>query len=260
MTKLLAMILVLLTSCSGCATAPGSWGGTYDRSELRRQTEMKESFLIKKQVVYMSPPGSEKPLSAQVSAGTGFVVAAHGKVSMVMTAEHVCAVPEKIESEVDDVKIELPVVNAKFMLQDIEGDWHAAAVVYADSVNDVCVLSMADFKPPSVAKLASPSFKPPLGARLETSGAPGGEYDWHSSTLQEGFMTGFESFDGIIYLKSSIPIAPGASGSAVYYNGRVVGMVTRVYRGFHHISYLVTAEHLNSALREAEKRWRAGNR
>lgn len=259
--KKLALLLAiaLVSGCSGCATAPGSWGRTSDASELQRQSEMRESLFVKNRVVYASPPGSDQALSVKVWGGTAFVVASDRKAheALVMTAAHVCAVPETVTDKTKDgVELELPVIMNVFSLQDIEGDWHPASTLYADEKTDVCVMVVTGIDATKVVSISD--SVPPLGARLETSGAPGGEYDWHSSTLQEGFMTGFEVFDDhddVVYLKSSIPVMGGASGSAVYYRGRVVGMVARVHTRFHHISYLVKGEYLKSALSEAKKRW-----
>ena len=251
--------IALISGCSGCATAPGAWGRSSDPSELQRQDEMRESLLVKNQVVYMAPPGSEKPLGVRNWGGTGFVVAVDRKSheALVMTAAHVCAVPDSVSIEMPDgSEVEMPTILNSYTLQDIEGDWHAAKQVYSDERTDVCVLAVSDLDTKKVVSISS--SVPPLGGRLETAGAPGGEYDWHSSTLQEGFMTGFEVFGDhtdVTYLKTSIPVMGGASGSAVYYRGKVVGMVARVHSRFHHISYLVEGEHLKSALSEAKKRW-----
>jgi len=263
MKSFLLATLVLIAGCSGCATThpPFSiWGNTDDQGALFNQRLMRQTVQVLQILNVITPESKTKGLGHLPEFGTGSIVASdiRAQESLVLTAGHVCVTPESHKTRLaeDGDPVELPVISSTYKIQDIEGVWHDATVQSLDMSHDLCVLRIRKFVGP-VAEVTS--SMPPLGALLLNPSAPARTFMKWTVPVFEGYFSGFWKFkdmdEGDAMLVTSIPAMGGASGSGVYYQGKIIGILTRVDSEFSHITYLVHAGHVVDILAEAKKNW-----
>lgn len=194
--------------------------------------------------------------------GSGFVVDKYlneGRVeSLVMTANHVAElkVGDMISQRTLDEETQLyaMISNVEMVVNTFDGvDIPAYPLVTgASDTRDVAVLLVAG-DAGVVASLAD--GPPPVGAEVLSVGAPHG---WHPRGQfmavdgrwlgpVDGSVTGSPEPMGF-YNAVSTPSAPGFSGSAVWYKGRVVGILVRGSGEYEELTLLTSIGWMHRAL------------
>lgn len=94
---------------------------------------------------------------------------------------------------------------------------------------------------------------PPVGAGVMISGAALGYHPSGIFIITDGRYMGVdkETEEEIV----TIPTAPGHSGSAIYYKGKIVGLLSKRTIAYEHISLCVNLENIKSLLQLAERIW-----
>lgn len=173
--------------------------------------------------------------------GTGWVVARDGGRSYIMTAGHVCETRQAIEDP-DPLGLgtgSMSVVKSvDYVLIAPSGQqYEGAEVVLDDDSVDLCVLSIkGDFGDP----IPLASVDPQYGSRGWYVGAPraiwgggiAGIYEVTYSGRGTPFKGGCDICDNEMEVFSTSEGAPGASGSPILVNGRVVAVLNMVSSRF----------------------------
>lgn len=154
----------------------------------------------------------EGPDVGKTSIGSGVVIASRrsklpGKATVIiLTAAHVMA------------------AKGGILVIGPDGKSHTARLVRTDPINDLALLwTRLDLPSAELGSL------PEWGARLQVVGNPLGTGTlWASEGLFSGSVA--TKVEGVITVRSrlSAPTHPGNSGGGVWYNGRVVGIVTNI--------------------------------
>lgn len=279
---LIALILAFLASCSPKQVR---WGGleqddiresvykvkvtlTLDTSSLNKKEESTAPEKKKEHMVTFYDRDvqviSETSDTIEVGwSGTGWVGARSVGKSYVMTAGHVCESGSVFETQYLDwskfqvVTLELPIIKVEHTLISRDGTEFTGAKVLRDedlddefNGNDLCMLQVA-------GNLGSPipvaSEDPPYGGIAEVVGAPrglwGGGIAVASDVKYSGRGSVFDvSPDGLAF---NGPVAAGNSGSAVTYQGWVVGVVSLGATRFPSLIHAVPHERIREFMRKA---------
>lgn len=253
--KMLTLVtLLLLTACQGCVRRwPDPQG--LDAREMMVSTVKVRVKVEGTWAVANSLGVSLVPDTLEWS-GTGFVVASDRSrgtgESLVMTAAHVGHVPRTIvrkdgESVVPRVFL---VKSVERTVERLDGSECPAEPSFEDLDHDVSVLRTGCVAG-STADLAD--RLPPQGAFVSVTGCPEGFHEPGVFAVTDGRYLGTHP-DGELLL--SAPAAHGSSGSGVFYQGRVVGLLRAVYE-FDHVTTAVDLSYLRHALRRALEAWDA---
>lgn len=196
-------------------------------------------------------------------SGSGVIVSNNKKnnTSVILTAWHVCdrfPVGFKVEGLFDTIEVveEDQVVIASNM-QDVK----ITKVLYKDKKTDTCVVE-ANHAFDHDADLADKM--PPRGAMAQVVGAPLGEWGKFLVSMSDGRYLGSTTIQVLAGITDTIPThmpdfayysfagAPGYSGSGVYYDGKLVGLMTAGSDGYEHASYGPSVDALEWALQQAK--------
>ena len=203
--------------------------------------------------------GNEKTVDDAMS-GSGAVVAVYENKSLVLTAEHVCDAELEPGDTVMDGRYVVENVSMHIIM--IDSTKHSKVkILRTDTSSDLCIIEVMGIvgTPASLAP-----FKPPINAKVMTAGAPLGEWDTVSANIVEGRYSGiskepividwFTSFDN--FAQYSIPIIGGMSGSAVYYRGRIVGILTVGVPTYSHLAWGPFLPEVTEFVKAALEDWR----
>lgn len=173
------------------------------------------------------------PFIEDSAVGSGSVVSKKkvfgGKVNtLVLTANHVC---EEEFVEVGDFK--LPVVDQKLSVMSLGGERFEAYTYIQDDENDLCLLEvLGDVGETAVVMDGLPEPQ----SWIQYAGAPAAIWPKNTQAMVlDGRFVGKDSETGFILF--TCPTVGGASGSGLYFNAKLFGVVTRVNRRFHHAAY-----------------------
>jgi S1-C subfamily serine protease len=151
-----------------------------------------------------------------VGYGSGFIVSSNEYGSYIMTAAHVCLLPEIIE-----LNRGIPtVLNIKNYENEITDD---VTIHYTDIDNDICVVKTKKFKNKKSVDIAQ--YQIEKGAEIYAITAPRGVsyLEYMTVPFHEGFFLGKKSESENIY---SLRISYGSSGGMIISKrGEVVGIV-----------------------------------
>lgn len=190
-------------------------------------------------------------------SGSGVVVAidaryADGK-SLVMTAAHVSNVPMfKMMIDDNDNKSLFVLEKEKIVIETLEGHICNGKQLKADVEHDVSVVEV-DCIAGTKAELADEL--PPIGAIIMTSGAPFGYHPEGMFIPSEGRFAGIDlsDKDNEIF---TIPVAPGHSGSGIFYQGRLIGIVSAHNTEYEHMTKGPHLKYLKEVLKLALGEWK----
>lgn len=196
-------------------------------------------------------------------SGTGWVSGNSNGKSYVMTAGHVCESREVFHIEGMDwaagkyVKYDLPIVKTEHRMVGRDGTKFSDSQVIRDedldenhNGIDLCMLGVAG---DLGAALPIASEDPPYGSPSEVVGAPRGLWGGGVAVASDVKFSGRGSVfgtapDGLAFNGN---VAPGNSGSAVLYKGRVVGLISLGATQFPTLSHAVPHEMIRSFIRRA---------
>jgi hypothetical protein len=230
----LLLLVAFFTSCSHVCLTP---------QERDVQDEMTHAVKIHAEIVtkrlHLNTGKTEEAKAGWVGSGVVLATGKNGNkdVSLVMTAGHIVEIPLLVQGEdengpfLDFLKPD----TLKISVITLDGSVCDAHTLKADFVHDVSTLVVDCIagKPTSLG-----DELPPKGGDLHIVGAPAGIHPVDSFVVTDGMFIGL---DGTANerLITTVPVVGGSSGSGVFYRGHVVGIVSRVYEEFHHISQMV---------------------
>jgi len=174
--------------------------------------------------------------------GSG-VVFAHDDIStLILTAGHVCEIPERVmnsarerSKEPSKVKQLLSVVDRQ------EREYNAMAYVIATEF-DACLLQVPLMDIKEIEFSVTP---PKLGDKIFNISAPYGHYSKDLAVMFDGYYSGNSGLGGRNVDVYSITAAGGSSGSPLLNSkGEIVGVVSAIRSGFHHMTISPTWEQL----------------
>lgn len=173
-------------------------------------------------------------------SGTGVAIAVSGDRSVVLTAAHV-------------VRPVIPpapyrVLAAQLVVELVDGTVCPAARVYGDAATDIAFLFVG-CAVPGVAQLSS--SLPAVGEWMTAIGCPQGYRPTGGFVATDGRYLGVDPESD--QLVTSVPISEGSSGSPVFFEGKVVGIVSRVMIRFQNVSFLVPIHQVQAALAWIER-------
>lgn len=190
--------------------------------------------------------------------GSGVVVAVNpwrgNGESLVMSAAHVTNVPPIMVGLEEDGSPSIFIVkSAAEIVEREDGSSCGAIPIYVDVPNDVGVLRV-DCVAGQVAELAD--RLPPVGGIVSVSGAGLGVHPKNVFLVTDGRFVGYE--DGFNpQLIVTLPVAPGHSGSGVFFRGKIFGIVSRRTIRFEHMTLAVPLEHMRRAFDRSVESWNA---
>ena len=180
--------------------------------------------------------------------GSASVIFHNKKKTFVLTAAHMVWMQaiHPIHKMMLERKGKLKSVDS-WTLTDISGKkYKGIKVIKSDKSNDLAILSI---NRNNIPELAVSSEGPKIGDKLYNVGAPAGTFGKNMVPFYEGRFLGYwkdkRTGSPLPVMMTSIPVAGGSSGSPILNKyGHVVGMVSAVNRGFHHISISPTWKQL----------------
>jgi S1-C subfamily serine protease len=230
-----------------------------DRRASFRAQITKHAVKIQENIVLKDIQGNEHVVK---SSGSGAVINVDKKrnKSLILTAWHVClkADPGRVVFGGKGI-----VDRSTQEVITLDGDHYPARVVYQDPASDSCVME-ADGIAGKPAELGDKT--PPPGARIYTAGAPAGIWDVGVTNIEEGIMAGVRKSGVCVkidyvrcykgFLQFSIPSVGGMSGSAVYYKGKIIGLVTAGSTRYEHVTWGPGPAALGVTVEKAREIWK----
>lgn len=168
-----------------------------------------------------------------IITGSGAVVAHVNGKTLIITADHVCGSPDGINiTSVFVMKSDMYVITT--------GEKKVKAkILMKDAPNDVCTIMVDGYLgvPAPVSR-----ENPPIGATVSSVGAPVGIWGKNLVVYVEGVYSGVKELSDLGkqfggFNQYSLPGVGGASGSGVFYNGHLIGIVTHVARKYNHVTW-----------------------
>lgn len=189
------------------------------------------------------------------TSGSGVVIDVESmtNTSLVLTVYHVCEDSVQVS---DFYRNELVTSVKNTVITEFGSKLKINEIIYADPSNDICVIEVTGI----AGMIAYPAaFNPEKGDRIYSVGAPAGIWDVGIVNLVEGFFIGvkkeplgrFQRFS-----QWSMPIVGGMSGSGVFHNGSIIGLVSHVSTEFNNVGWGPGLAQVRIATRTAIKKWR----
>tara|TARA_R110000824_G_scaffold57222_4_gene155853 strand:- start:2475 stop:3173 length:699 start_codon:yes stop_codon:yes gene_type:complete len=215
MKKVIIVFLLLLTSC-------------VNSSFHQKKVFFQGTFLKieKKMTITACNPINQKKCITKTfeSSASSFLIKNTVSKSYLLTAAHVCI------SDFGKLTF-LPNFKAIIQFYGLDSDMerHDYEVVLIDVKNDLCVVS--------TKRIMGAPYKlawkyPDLGEKVYNIAAPMGIYEKNIKLLFTGLYSG-SAYDRAVF---SLPATGGSSGSPVLDGeGRVIGLISAVTRGFNNI-------------------------
>lgn len=171
--------------------------------------------------------------------GSGVVVGHNEKLgTLTLTAGHVCDPgPAAEKKKKEDTAIWKMRVITK------TGEWQEATQVFVAKKFDACLINTKLMDAPVIPLSAE---RPVIGDKIYNISAPFGAYSADLSMMFEGIYSGkMQIPSGEMLDVYSMPATHGMSGSPMLNEaGEIVGVLSRVNAGFHHITLSVLFEDL----------------
>lgn len=173
--------------------------------------------------------------------GTTFATHIQDNETIMFTAGHLCNSMSRSNKHVESIleAFTFPRNNIKPMrpikfrhIYDTnQRKYEIKEIFYANNNDpDVCMLSI-EGRFPATVTLSDEEIQ--LGQSITNLAAPYGIFGNQSIVIFNGFFSGTKE-DNHVY---SIPAAPGSSGSPVFHNNKLIGLIHSTDRRFNHISY-----------------------
>lgn len=190
----------------------------------------------------------DKPFLEGSGSGSGTLVS-KGQVgvvkgALVLTANHVC-----VEEDVEIQGFKLPVVDLMLSITDGLGNEFEAFPIIQDEDNDLCLLEV-------IGEVAADPAEIMLGLpekqeHVQYAGAPAGIWinDQTAMVLDGRYAGKDKKSKFLLYTCATVG---GASGSGLFYRGRLFGVVVRVNRNFHHAGFAIDNIYVFAILKAAE--------
>lgn len=247
--SLLASVAIVVMSC-----AHNPFPMTCDTAAKQAQEEMQSTVYIEfsyhaiGKIAYKD--GSSKDIDSDMGwKASGVVVEAFNGKSAILTAKHAVDSPQNIVITDDYFVILTSITDQSFTITRLDG-MQCSAHVAGKFADDDLGLLVADCIAGKPAKIAHDL--PPIGAHIEAVGCPDGTHSDYSFSVLDGRYQGLISekdAEGTSVKESvSIPVIGGVSGSAAYYNGELIGIITAGLPAFEHLSYAVQLSHVRQFL------------
>tara|TARA_R110000851_G_scaffold91748_6_gene200307 strand:- start:366 stop:1118 length:753 start_codon:yes stop_codon:yes gene_type:complete len=151
--------------------------------------------------------------------GSGVGIRNSLKYTDILTAGHVCTMPDELIILGGSQTVEL---------SDVSGESFLGTIYAIDEENDLCIIRIKEKRP--VLKLATSN--PNIGDNVYSAGYPQGLFMPGLLHFFHGYFSGVDPFRNGYY---NFPASPGSSGSAIIDdNGEVIGIISAVLKDFHH--------------------------
>ncbi len=182
---------------------------------------------------------------------SAFAIKTNRSSTLMMTSGHSCKSVQRIDKNIIELieqvtfggtnKITLGIMKLNFVIDSRGNKYKFKRVLYTNEKPDICLFKVAG-KFPNTVYLSD--RKPTIGDKLLNISSPFGILNKQAVGIFEGYYLG--KFDGeILY---SIPAAPGSSGSPVFLNGFLTGVIHSVNRKFDQLSFGVSHEMLKEII------------
>ncbi len=229
MFKFLFLILILIqSSCFIKCT------------EFQERFEVEEIKLLSKSIVRIDITNAvykDKKIDFKSYSGTGVVLDSRQNGSLILTVSHLCALTESLVSHV--------------MVLNNENQSTNGTPVYQNVTNDLCIMKT---EKPIGLPIKFAKIMPPLWAKVIYLGAPVGMFGNGLSYVGEGRYFGLKENDKITSGYASVPSTMGASGSGLFYKGKLIGIINEVQSlKFDHGTMFVPLNTINKFLIKATK-------
>lgn len=163
--------------------------------------------------------------------GSGVVFYSSTNRSLVLTANHVCN-PEK------ELKLPQALMRAIHVKRLLGGSM-TADVLWSDEAEDICVVVVDGYAGPA----ARVGELPMLGGMVYWPGGPFGMFGDGIGFLEQGHFAGHTKVNGIDRILIAGTTAHGASGSGLFYQDQLIGVVIATLQ---ESGYLVVATGLDT--------------
>lgn len=233
--KFFSIIAIVLAACSSCITdkyGQGTFGGhRVSDSELRGSVF---KIMVTQNIDTSSLVEMGLDKKTEIShSGTAWIAGYTKDRTLLITAGHVCPNLTLYKTGSDLIG-DLPVIGTKMSLlgADSEDEIEPVEVISDDDEIDLCMISA-----PGIFGTALPIANrlPKYGATVEYAGAPHGHFGHGIAPIFDGRIAGrgypFSKEHGEFVIIDT-PSGPGASGSPVLYDGRVIGVIVAGYKDF----------------------------
>lgn len=233
---LLAVVasIFLLVCCQSCVYR--ATDGAAERDEMRSVVRIiRKEIAIPIKLKKDGTPDMKRSRGAQpeerVSSGTGVVIETAGGRSIILTVDHVVDAPDVREGEKSDEA--WLVLADEYQVSTNSGKRCHATVVKEDHAHDLALIETdCEAGPPVYYEAA-----PPIGSPVQVIGSPDGFYVDGRFFIMDGRWIGKVNEKGQVAL--SVPVAPGASGSPVFWHGLLVGVVNMMNSDYPQMSFAV---------------------
>jgi len=240
MKPVLAAILLLLAACGGTTV-------------VEDDAQPQPNEIAGMSTVFIGMGTWENQRRTNYWVNGGVVIQIEDGVSTILSVAHFCDEVKQDESE------DITVVTTVF---DMEGNPHKATVVDYDRSIDLCLITVESEWEAVTTRLLAPSaielwdplenYSNPtgtrVGQRLLLSGNTRARYPEYQALFRyDGYYAGVYNE---IVAANSMPVTGGQSGSGVFLDGALIGVVSQGETDFHHILFSVRGDVINEWLLE----------
>ena len=249
---ILTLLLLLVSSCIKRSPNP-------EGQEVRdmMSSTVKITVTLKGSILSSDGDGGAKVSPEMIEwYGSGVIVAtdySKGKgQSVILSAAHVVDVdPLIVGSDNEGRPTLFAVKSIEKKIIALDGTVCDAETIYVDEKNDVGAM-VAFCVPGPAAEIATEV--PDIGVSVTTSGASLGFHPPGVFVVTDGRYVGAMSEDDSQHVYT-FAATNGQSGSAVYYNGKVVSIISKKIGGFEHVVFGVNLSNVRKAYSRALEVW-----
>lgn len=256
--KIFAAILGISLVSSSCVKRIENFDEGSDARQAMKSTVKIYATVTGHKVVFVPKPDSEDFLEVDGGVetvswvGSGVVVEndSEKNESLILSAAHVTTMGEIRNLHFED-DIHLFIAESlKLTIETLDGVKCDAEALVADNKYDVSAIVSK-----CVAGIPARLVKelPPVGAAVLVSGSALGYHPNGVFIVTDGRYLGIDSETKEEVL--TLPVAGGHSGSAVYYRGEIIGIISKRMIRFEHITLGVSLENTKSMYTTAYKMW-----
>lgn len=243
---LLSAIVILVSGCSSCAFVRPK-GDDHVRVDALTQTIVRIDHSISVNVDANFPIELRKEIGI-TGAGVVFKHDLDYRVTFVMTANHICDVDENVPTPFGDIRL-----RSKAMTVIFSDGYRAKAIPFDnDPDNDLCVLKVMGVGG-TVAKIADEM--PPLQSMAQIIGNPLGMMEPGIVPVSDGRFAGFSTQTPFTTAVFTGAIVGGFSGGGVFYDGKLVGIVSMRMREYEHSCLAVPLDPIHDLVKFSMKHW-----
>lgn len=228
---------------------------TIDSELHERDTDrallMEHAVKIEKEVTTLGVLGLKQ--NVVLVTGSGVVIDVSRGKSLILTVHHVC---EKLDITGTFAIGSLITAERDFVISKSGKRMATTGIVYKDESQDICVIGVDGT---AGVPAAEAILLPEPGDIVYSAGAPDGIWDKGVAHIVDGYyignkreeLNGFERFD-----QYSMHLAPGASGSAIFHKGRIVGLVSLGNKVYANVVWSPSLGPIRKAVRKSVSVWR----